>query len=454
MAKFGDIAGGLAQGIQTGFGIRAQQQQFGLQEQQLQIQQKKAQDEADDRELNRLVTTFGLIPKTDVASRQSILNRISDASDGVIPRVTIEQGETVINILKPSLDEFRKGLIDKNEIVERVNLLALERPEEAKGLETLAKGLEERGTQRELVQAQAIAGLQEDFPDIAQEAGAERARQQLITQATGKIINPRTGATIGDKPFAPQVERINIPTGDGKFQTMILDRTTGETTPATVDGKPIVLTEKELLLSEGKKAQSIINPFETKFLSELGKGEGERITALREKADTAVSSKRIIAEGRRLVADGIYTGSAANVKVALNKWLREAGIEVGGRTTSNTEAYAGAMGLQVGKIIQQFGAGTGLSDADREFAERIAAAKVTLTEDAIVKLLDINDRLATFTIEEFNRQAADAKQRIAEKDPFRAIEVPVFEAPVGVEGEETIEDIDRRIRELEEKQKG
>jgi len=108
--------------------------------------------------------------------------------------------------------------------------------------------------------------------------------------------------------------------------------------------------------------------------------------------------RKIIAEGMALLESGIYSGSAANIKLGFDKWLQETGVDVGGQIASNTEAFAGLMGLQVGKIIKQFGAGTGLSDADREYAEKIAGGKITLTEDSLRKLLDINRRLADFTM--------------------------------------------------------
>jgi hypothetical protein len=139
--------------------------------------------------------------------------------------------------------------------------------------------------------------------------------------------------------------------GDDQFQYMSVDKVTSKTKPILKDGKPVVLTEKQVLIAEGKKAQSLINPYETRFLSELGESEGKRLTELKKSALDSVQSKRVIAEGRRLLEQGIYAGSAANVRKSLDKWLQEGNIFIGGRKAANTEAYASMMGLQVGKII-------------------------------------------------------------------------------------------------------
>ena len=245
--------------------------------------------------------------------------------------------------------------------------------------------------------------------------------------ALGKLKETFLPGTAGE--FAPQVSPRYLPVGEDKYQLEILDEVKGTTSPVLRQGKPVILTEKQILTAEGKKAQSIIDPFETRFLTKLGESEAVRLTELKKTALDAVNSKRVLAEGLRLVNQGIYTGSAANIKLSFDKWLQEAGINVGGRKATNTDTFASLMGLQVGKIIKAFGSGTGLSDADREYAEKIAGGRITLTGDAIRKLIDINNRLADFAIFEYNSQTERAKQQVNEKDYLQPIEVPQFNIP-------------------------
>lgn len=274
---------------------------------------------------------------------------------------------------------------------------------------------------------------------------------QLVTQAGQQVIKKQTPE--GER-FAPQVETKYVPVDDAgeKFQLMSIDRVSGATKPVLRDGKPIILTEKQVLIAEGKKAQSLIDPFETKLLGKLGESEAVRLTEMKKTALDAVQSKEIIDQGLALVNAGIYTGSAANIKLVFNKWLQEAGVKVGNTTVANTEAYAGLMGLQVGKIIKNFGSGTGLSDADREFAEKIAGGKITMTEASIRKLLDINRRLADFTVSEYNRQAIEAKRALEEKDFFRPIENTAEPAlPPQSEFEKNIKSANETIENIKKK---
>lgn len=215
-----------------------------------------------------------------------------------------------------------------------------------------------------------------------------------------------------------------IPIGDNKFQYMSVNRATGETTPIIAHGEPVILTEKQVLIAEGKKAQSLINPFETKFMGKLGRDEATRLTELKKSAVDSRASINIINRAREQLDAGMYTGSLANVRKNFDKYLQEAGVYVGGRKAANTEAYASMMGLQVGKIIKQFGAGTGLSDADREYAENIVGGRVTLTEDAIRQLLDINERMARFSIQEYNDQIGRSKRGMSEKDYLQKVDIP------------------------------
>jgi hypothetical protein len=70
------------------------------------------------------------------------------------------------------------------------------------------------------------------------------------------------------------------------------------------------------------------------------------------------------------------------------------------------------MGANVGRIIKQFGAGTGLSDADRDYAAQMAGGKINLTEAALRKILDINDKAANRVIDLHNRNVSGIKTNI------------------------------------------
>jgi hypothetical protein len=65
-----------------------------------------------------------------------------------------------------------------------------------------------------------------------------------------------------------------------------------------------------------------------------------------------------------------------------------------------------------------------LSNADREYAAKIAAGEIALTETALRRILDINDRAANRAIDLHNKNVANIKTNI----PL-TVEKPVFDRP-------------------------
>ena len=70
------------------------------------------------------------------------------------------------------------------------------------------------------------------------------------------------------------------------------------------------------------------------------------------------------------------------------------------------------MAANTAKIIKQFGAGTGLSDADREYALKAAAGDISMDEKAIRKILNINNKAAQNAINKHNRDVSGIKTNI------------------------------------------
>lgn len=286
-----------------------------------------------------------------------------------------------------------------------------------------AKGIEETGKElrKELFKDRDLTKFK-----LQAKAGGI-SEEQFVGEDPISQEQAETALEVGRKDergFAPQRDLKYLPVGESKFQLMSVDKVSGKTIPVLKDGKPVIGTEKEVLIMEGKKAQSLIDPYETRFLSKLGESEGTRLTELKTTAVDSRQSLLILKKAEDLLNQGIYTGSAAKIRLTFNKLLQETGIKVGGRKAINTETYASMMGLQVGKVIRAFGAGTGLSDADREYAEGIAGGKITLTEGALRQLIGINRRLAQFNITEFNSQVNRAKTAFEERDYFQKVAFP------------------------------
>ena len=152
---------------------------------------------------------------------------------------------------------------------------------------------------------------------------------------------------------------------------------------------------------------------EKAFEIELGKGQANRILDSKIAAEDAAQILRTNQIGRDILASGAITGTGAEFFVGLNNALNQAGIDFGyADAAANSQAYAAALGGNVGKIIKQFGAGTGLSDADRKFAEQMAGGKITLSETALKRILDINDRVANNIIDLHNRNVKNIRTNV------------------------------------------
>ncbi len=144
-------------------------------------------------------------------------------------------------------------------------------------------------------------------------------------------------------------------------------------------------------------------------------------------------------------SDPMITGAGANPILAVAKGLAQLGLIDPGSTAAeairNTETYASQMGNQVAAIIQEFGAGTGLSDADREFAQKIAGGDITLDRASMQRITELYVTSTKFLIERHNKQVADVMKKPWAKDlPYSLhVELPAWTR--------TDEELERILRE-------
>lgn len=170
------------------------------------------------------------------------------------------------------------------------------------------------------------------------------------------------------------------------------------------------------------------------LVTALGKEQAETISKGREGALSAASNLDTINTGRQLLKEGVLTGTGAEFLVNLNQALKTIGIDSGfADAAANSQAFTANMGASVGQLIKQFGAGTGLSNADREYAEKMAGGKITLDEKAIRRILDINERASKNVIQAHNKSVEKAGKAAewfkVEEPTFEPIDLPPLPAP-------------------------
>jgi hypothetical protein len=98
---------------------------------------------------------------------------------------------------------------------------------------------------------------------------------------------------------------------------------------------------------------------------------------------------------------GIFSGAAADTRLKVAKLAEYLGVPNVDKI-ANTEAFGAAIGSRVLTLVKGLGSGTGISNADREYAAQMAGGNVRLDEKSIRKILDIGERAARARIAQHN----------------------------------------------------
>jgi hypothetical protein len=158
-------------------------------------------------------------------------------------------------------------------------------------------------------------------------------------------------------------------------------------------------------------AEAAPSPAQDAFNKQFGTEQAKKVVELETSANKAKDGLIANATALDLLDRGAITGFGADFRVGFGKALQLAGVDLGKDEISNTEAFLASRVKEVGNLITLFGAGTGLSDADRAYAEKAAAGNINLTEDSMRKIIDINNRAATNLIANYNATVQDLVDR-------------------------------------------
>ena len=152
---------------------------------------------------------------------------------------------------------------------------------------------------------------------------------------------------------------------------------------------------------------------EKEFEKELGTQQAKTVIANKTKAEDAAQILATNQVAKNLLDKGMITGVGAEFFTTLNQGLSQAGIDFGyADAAKNAQAYGALMATNTARLIKNFGAGTGLSDADREYAKKAAAGDIKMDEKAIRRILDINNTAAKNAINLHNKNVANIKTNI------------------------------------------
>ena len=115
--------------------------------------------------------------------------------------------------------------------------------------------------------------------------------------------------------------------------------------------------------------------------------------------------------------DNMFTGAGAELKLNISRYTRAFGVDVVDPSTiTDTETYIAESGRRVAQYITNLGAGTGLSDADREYAKQVVAGNITVDATSLKRLLGVIKQNAQRTISNYNTTRSDIEKELGENN--------------------------------------
>ena len=179
------------------------------------------------------------------------------------------------------------------------------------------------------------------------------------------------------------------------------------------------------LVRKAPQVQEVIDKGQEVGVKAMAEANVENFVELNTKAQDARDMIELIDRQTGRLEGGMPTGLAANVELNLRRFGELVGLPYDPAVT-NAETFISEAGKIVADQIKDFGSGTGLSDADREYAKLIAAADITTQQEALFSLLKIRRRAMVETVQNFNKVRTATAKRVGEQNmtSFPSITMP------------------------------
>jgi len=160
----------------------------------------------------------------------------------------------------------------------------------------------------------------------------------------------------------------------------------------------------------------------------MGKGV-ERLSDGLDAANKAVTSVESIDTSLENI-DNMFTGYGATFRMDVARAARVAGIDISAADQiENTEQYASLAGARVADYITNLGAGTGLSDADREFAQKVVAGDIGMSPETMRKLLTTIRKQNVRTINQYNTLRSTVEDKLTGSEKAAMAFYPLVDMP-------------------------
>jgi hypothetical protein len=165
--------------------------------------------------------------------------------------------------------------------------------------------------------------------------------------------------------------------------------------------------------------------------SPMVKGVTDKILEDANAAETAANTIRTVQNARSQFDQGIVSGIQAPVELQVRKVLTAFGNF--DPKVSNTEAFQATMAPLILDLVKGLGAGTGISNADRDFARDAAGGRISLDGESIARLMDITERMARERLVRINKKVESALELDPEAQKYKGYlttqEPPAYTPP-------------------------
>jgi hypothetical protein len=245
---------------------------------------------------------------------------------------------------------------------------------------------------------------------VAQQALTGRALQQAIS------LNRDTSGNVDYASIAPDMVQLGVPPEVANELVKGLERPAG--------GAIVSAKEYGKMLESGSDIDGVLQPDGTYRVKSVGTyGPGQKTivntgpsdwaqkAAFEEGIKNRTELEQLINIRPNIEAmeglldivgnDGVITGGLANIELGTKSLLNAAGISNFEDVAATQEYFANSVSL-VGQIIKQFGSGTGLSDADREFAQQGSAGLIKMDKPALKRMISIAKKIQANQIKAHN----------------------------------------------------
>lgn len=133
-----------------------------------------------------------------------------------------------------------------------------------------------------------------------------------------------------------------------------------------------------------------------------------------------------IQTARSLLDSGkVKTGLGANWALGFGRALSASGLSEGDGVAA-TQAFMAQAAKRVMGVVKMLGSGSGISDADREYAAKAVGGNITMDEKSIRRILDIDERAQRAYITYHNKNVDRARSifQTPDQEAFYRVEMP------------------------------